>query len=152
MEIFVNYSKLICYIESLVLILNNSGDNALLVGDERGKVWVYINGQMSCIQKMFSAPVTSIQSNGEVVMVSTYSAIVLISREHLLGHHQLQSSFVELKVFLFKYLLEFTKYLRINRFPHCIVYCIIFSENFVWSPNYCVSIMWASSDSGEGRW
>ena len=82
----------------MYLILDETGDNTLLAGDDRGKVWVYNSGQMSSVQKMFSAPVTSIQSNVEVVMVSTYSTIVLLSKEHLLGHPHIQTTFVELKV------------------------------------------------------
>ena len=82
-----------------------SDENVFMVGDEGGKVWVFKGGQVSAVQKIFSSPVKSIQCSSDVVMISTYSSIVILSKEHLIGE-MIQPSLVELKVYLYLYMTE----------------------------------------------
>ena len=56
----------------------------LLVGDDKGRVCIYRSGSLINVKTVFSSPVVSLQESEEVVMLSTYSAIVIWSKTTVL--------------------------------------------------------------------
>jgi len=56
----------------------------LLVGDDKGRVCIYRSGSLISVKTVFSSPVVSLQESEEVVMLSTYSAIVIWSKTTVL--------------------------------------------------------------------
>ena len=56
----------------------------LLVGDDKGRVWIYRSGNLITVKTVFTSPVVSLHRSSEVVMVATYSTIVIWSRRNIL--------------------------------------------------------------------
>ena len=56
----------------------------LLVGDDKGRVCIYRSGSLITVKTVFGSPVVSLQESEEVVMLSTYSAIVIWSKTNVL--------------------------------------------------------------------
>ena len=56
----------------------------LLVGDDKGRVWIYRCGNLITVKTVFTSPVVSLHRSSEVVMVATYSTIVIWSRRNIL--------------------------------------------------------------------
>ena len=56
----------------------------LLVGDDKGRVWIYRSGSLVTAKTVFTSPVLSLQRSSEVVMVATYSTIVIWFRSNVL--------------------------------------------------------------------
>ena len=80
-------------------------DKIIIAGDDRGRLWFFMRGELVLVRKVFSAPVSRLDKTDQVLMVASYNSFLIFSVSDITHDHHSQ----ELKVRIGLYLLLVTR-------------------------------------------